>query len=251
MNPPFRYPSRDAILEDSSALSTRAGRKSGQKSPSIHHQSLATIRAVFSCSALKAVKDDIYYECDDFHYEVELTASVGLWSFTWSRFLPAMATAMTLVLLATSFFSTNVAGSITNKNVQGVILNQTGSPFPGADVTVEIWGGYWPDQDYFRTSVSTVTDAWGYYEVTINSNYWDPHNTIKLVVTFGSSQDTHKVEANDEQYQTVDMYTSIVIPEFTGSVSLLVLLTGSLVSGAIFLARRRKMGGGVNFRDVD
>jgi hypothetical protein len=129
--------------------------------------------------------------------------------------------------------------AITNKTVLGIVYDQTSQPITGADVTVEIWGGYWPDQDFFRTSESTVTDPSGYYEVTFSSNYWDPHNTIKVIVTYGSDEKTHMVEADEEQYQTVDVFMGLVIPEFSGPLGLLAVMIGCMVSVVVLRARRR------------
>lgn len=161
--------------------------------------------------------------------------------------LAAMAFAASLVLALWVLNTTPndpsrhvTSEATTNKTVLGVVYDQTSQPIAGADVTVEIWGGYWPDQDFFRTSESTVTDPSGYYEVTINSNYWDPHNTIKVTVTYGSDQKTHKVEADAEQYQTVNMFMDLVIPEFSGSLGLLAMMAGCAVPVVVMLARKRR-----------
>lgn len=147
---------------------------------------------------------------------------------------------MAIALMAPSFISMNAEAATTNKTVQGVVYDQTSSPLAGADVTVEIWGGYFPGQTVLRSSVSTVTDSSGYYEVTIGSNYWDPHNTINLIVTYDLTQKTRKVEANGDQYQTVDIIISLAIPEFRGHLSLLTIMAGCIVPIIALAARRRK-----------
>lgn len=128
----------------------------------------------------------------------------------------------------------------TDKAVCGVVYDQAGIPIPGADVNVEIWGGSWPDQAFFRTSISTGTNASGYYEVVFSSNYWSPHNTIRVIVNYGSSQKSYDVEANEEGSQTVDMVMNLMIPEFGWPYSVLAIIAGCLIPASILLARRRR-----------
>jgi len=143
-------------------------------------------------------------------------------------------------LLAPSFFSANAEGAATDKTVSGTVYDQSSNPLAGADVTVAIWGGSWPFETILRTSQSTVTDAWGNYEVTFSSNYWDPHNTIKVTVTYSSTQKTRGVEANGDQYQTVDMTINLAIPESDGPLSLLAMIAGCMVPVVVLLVRRRR-----------
>ena len=146
----------------------------------------------------------------------------------------------TLALLTPSFISMNAEGAETDKTVLGNVYDLASQPLAGSDVTVEIWGGYWPDQDFFRVSESTVTDALGYYDVTFSSNFWDPHNTIKVIVTYGLSQETRIVEADEDPYQTVDVTMNPAIPEFSGSLGPLAMVAGCAVSISALLGRRRR-----------
>ena len=107
-------------------------------------------------------------------------------------------------------------------------------------MTVEIWGGYWPDQSFFRISNSTVTNAQGYYEVTFNSNYWDPHNTIKVIVTYDSDQKIKKVEADEGLDQEVNVFMNLTIPEFGSPLGLLAMMATCMVPIVVLLARRRR-----------
>ncbi len=151
-----------------------------------------------------------------------------------------MVVVTSLVLLAPSFFSANAQGASVNKIVLGTVSDHEGNPLSGAQVTVEIWGGYWPVQDFFRISSSATTNALGYYETTFSSNFWDPHNTIKVIVTFGSDQKTTKVEANADEYQEVNISLNLTIPEFRGPLGLLAMMAGCFAPVVIFLARRRE-----------
>lgn len=144
---------------------------------------------------------------------------------TWTAAFVAV-----LALVAPSFLSDHAIAATTNKTVYGAVYDQIGNGLNGADVTVEIWGGYWPDQDFLRTSESTVTDSTGYYQVTISSNYWDPHNTIKIIATFDGNQKTRMIEANESEYQEVNVHMDFTIPEFGSPLILLVILAGLRLS---------------------
>jgi len=148
-------------------------------------------------------------------------------------FVLGIATAV----LMPSFFAPNAEGATTNKTVQGVVYDQFSDGLLGADVTVEIWGGYWPEQTVLRTSQSTVTDSSGYYEVTINSNFWDPHNTISVTVVYGSDQTTRSVEADGAQYQTVDVSINLTIPEL-GAAGMVIV---TMATVCVFVALRRAL----------
>ena len=150
-----------------------------------------------------------------------------------------------MALLVSSFLSIGARAettdaAITDKIVIGTVYDQVGQPISGAQVTVAIWGGSWPSQDFFRTSESAVTDSSGYYEVTINSNYWDPHNTIKVKATYSSTQGTRDVEANGDTYQTVDVRINQSIPELNDTFGLLAMMAGCMVPIVVILTRRRK-----------
>jgi hypothetical protein len=140
--------------------------------------------------------------------------------------------------LVTTSVAPNAEGATTNKTVYGTIYNHLGQPIGGMSVVVEIWGGFWPVQEFFRISKSTVSDSSGYYQVTISSNYWDPHNTIVVIVTHDSVPTTKKTEANGDEFQEVDMTVNIPIPEF-GSIGLLTVVAGCTLPIVAFLRRRR------------
>lgn len=154
-----------------------------------------------------------------------------------------VGSALALLVVSSFFFNngpTNVEGALTDKIVTGVVRDhQTDQPLAGAEVTVEIWGGSWPEQDFLRTTESTVTDLGGHYEVTIDANFWDPHNTIKVFANYGLAQGIHSVEADGESSQTVDVYTDAVIPEFSDSVGLLAVFV-CMTCTVVLRARRRK-----------
>jgi hypothetical protein len=155
-------------------------------------------------------------------------------------YLPTIVVGIVLALLASSLSSSNAEGATTDKTVSGTAYDQTNNPLAGAQVTVEIWAGSWPDETVLRTSQSTVTDTWGDYEVTFAGNSWDPHNTIKVFATYDSLQGAHNVEANGDQYQTVDVTISTAIPEFSGPLGLLAMMAGCMVPIVVLLARRRR-----------
>ena len=153
--------------------------------------------------------------------------------------LHAIAVGIAIALPSFLLISTNVQGALTDKTISGHVYDQNSQPINGASVSIEIWGGYWPDRDTLRISDSTVTNTWGYYEVTINSNYWDPHNTIIVHVTYGITEETRIVEADGDQYQTVDVSMGIVIPELSGLIGLPTTIVGCMITIVILLVCRR------------
>lgn len=161
-------------------------------------------------------------------------------SNAWIGASRATAIAVTLFFIASPFLSEDIAAATTNKIVYGTVYDQVGNAISGADVTVEIWGGWWPDQDFFRISKSTVTNPAGSYQVTISSNFWDPHNTIKVIVVYETAQETTKVEADGEEFQEVNVYMNFTIPEFIGFAGVLAVLAGCVIPVAILLSRRRR-----------
>ncbi len=161
-------------------------------------------------------------------------------SSAWIGANRATAIAVALFFIASPFLSGDIAAATTNKTVYGTVYDQVGTAISGADVVVEIWGGYWPDQDFIRTSESTVTSPMGYYEVNINSNYWDPHNTIKVIAAYETAQDTTMVEADGEEFQEVNVHMDFTIPEFIGFTEVLAVLAGCMAPVFVFSSRRRR-----------
>ena len=147
---------------------------------------------------------------------------------------------MIIAATALLFLPASSMAATTDKTVQGTISDQNGDPVSGASVRVEIWGGSWPDQDFFRTSATTVSNAYGDYQVTINSNYWDPHNTIKVIATFDGYGGSHSVEANDQQYQTVDVTVRLIVPEFGDSPGMLVIVIAFIALSIALSTQRRR-----------
>jgi len=109
---------------------------------------------------------------------------------------------------------TDAEAATTAKLVDGHVYNLGGQPAAGAEVRVEIWGGYWPDLGSLRTSQMTDTDSSGHYQVIINANYWDPHNTIWVYANDSISQGETKVEADAQADQMVNVTLDLAIPEF-------------------------------------
>ncbi len=77
----------------------------------------------------------------------------------------------------------------------------------------------------------------GHYEVLIDSNYWSPHNTIWVHATLDSYQGDHKVEADAETGQVVDVSIAPAIPEFSvpvvavlSCISVLIIVFGRCVA---------------------
>ena len=136
---------------------------------------------------------------------------------------------------------TNAAGATTPKFISGSIYDPWDQPASGAEVTVEIWGGSWPDTTILRTSQSTVADTSGYFEVEINANYWGPHNTIRVRATDWPYEGAHSVEANGDIGQTVDVNLNPAIPEFNIPMAMLLVcaFVAPILCGRAMVTQRR------------
>jgi hypothetical protein len=148
--------------------------------------------------------------------------------------------AVTLVCLFPGDCSASEPGALSNKIVDGYITELGGQPSVGAQVRVEIWGGAWPVQSFFRTSQSDITDSSGHYEVTINGNYWDPHNTIWVFANDGVYQGDRKVEANGDDFQTVNVTLGRLIPEFGSPMVIVAISVLVVLLSCGRVARSRK-----------
>ncbi len=149
------------------------------------------------------------------------------------RYLPIATIAATALLSLWLFSGSPPAeAAVSDKLVYGNVYDLGGQPVIGADVLVEIWGGSWPDRTVLRTSMSTVTGVTGQYEVTIDANYWDPHNTIWVFANDSTYEGETRVEADNTQSQVVDVSLVQVIPEFeaAGVVGVVVSTAGILVT---------------------
>lgn len=156
------------------------------------------------------------------------------------RLIGVISSAVVLAVLAVVFLSANSAGATTNKTVTGTIGNLNGDPVAGASVRVEIWGGSWPERTVLRNITTTYSDSFGNYQVTINSNYWDPHNTIKVTAISGGYFGIRTVEANDQQDQTVDVTLNAAIPEFPGTPGVLAAMVVTVTVVFLLSVRKRR-----------
>ncbi len=135
----------------------------------------------------------------------------------------------------------NTSGATTAKTIDGDVYGPSGEPVAGAEVRVEIWGGSWPDQDSLRTTQSTTTDFLGHYEVTIDANFWNPHNTIWVYATDGPYQGDIKVEADAQSGQVVDVTMTLAIPEFSNPIAIVLICAATAL---VFYGRAARVGKG-------
>ena len=151
--------------------------------------------------------------------------------------VPGVIVGLLVLWLFSGHGPTNAGGATTAKFIDGIVYDLDDQRAIGAEVTVEIWGGDWPDQDFLRTSQSTVTDVSGRYEVEINANYWRPHNTIWVYASDGQYQGQTKVEADAEAGQTVDVHLVLTVPEFDTSAA--IVLVSAVIIHAFLRVRTR------------
>ena len=154
--------------------------------------------------------------------------------------IPAIGLGVSIALLFPLPTPTVAMGALIDKTISGYVYDLASQPINGASVVVEIWGGSWPDMTIVRFSDTKSTDLWGYYEVIVDANFWDPHNTIIVTVTYESSEKTRIVEADADQYQSVDVSMPITIPELGAPANLTLAVSGLIGAVVIISMTRRK-----------
>lgn len=140
----------------------------------------------------------------------------------------------TLTVVAMMIAPAIVSGASGPKQVRGYVWDSAGRDVEGADVTVNI-----RDPD-IRATLSDTTDATGYYSVTFGPSDWDIGDTIEVIATYLSNQETNSTSANSNPFQWVNVTYTFEIPEFGSIVGFLV--AGSLLGivATVFLVRKRK-----------
>ncbi|MCU0852909.1 MAG: hypothetical protein MUC90_06655 [Thermoplasmata archaeon] len=128
------------------------------------------------------------------------------------------------------------------KTIEGTVYDHLDNVVGGVYVVVEIWVGYWPtNYGVLSGSQATLSDSWGYYEVTFDANEWSTHYVIEVNGTKGSTQWLENAEANGDTIQTVDLDSSFEIPELDSPATLafVALVTVAFVLFAARLTRAR------------
>jgi len=142
-----------------------------------------------------------------------------------------IAVAVAAIMIAPAI----VSGASGPKQVRGYIWDNTGRDLEGADVTVNI---RYPDTS-LRSTLSDTSDANGYYSVTFGPSDWDIGNTIEVISTYDSNQETNSTSANANPFQWVNITYPFGIPEFGSTLGILVA-GGFLGAVSIAMLSRKK-----------
>jgi len=134
---------------------------------------------------------------------------------------------------------TTVAGD-GPKVVRGYIWDNAGNPLEDADVTVNIRN---PDNS-IQSTQSTSSNSAGFYSVIfLLFSEWDDGDTIEVVATWNSNQDSNTTIArNGQPVQYVNVSFPFEIDEF-GSTELGIVIAGGAVGAiavVLLVSGRRK-----------
>ena len=124
------------------------------------------------------------------------------------------------------------------KLVKGYVYDDGGSPFSGANVTVNV-------RDLSNVITAThyydASDTDGYYDVNFGLAEWEIGYTIEIIAIGGIKSGTNSTIATSYPFQDLNVTLTDIIPEF-GGIGSLSLIIPIVAIGAIFLiARRRKL----------
>jgi len=122
----------------------------------------------------------------------------------------------------------------TPKIVEGHAYDSLGQPVDGASVSVTMKHSGGGSTTKYYTTVSG-----GYYMVTFTKDEWNVNDLIDVVATYDSETASSLDNLADSSgLQTIDVYFSVPIPEFSG-MSGVIVATGLCASMVLFLSRRR------------
>jgi len=121
------------------------------------------------------------------------------------------------------------------KLIFGYITDDAGNPLMGASVSVTIIHG-----EITIVTKATVTDANGYYAITLEPGQWEAGFTIQLTIQYGTAQETVTAPCDGSTSQEVDYQYPYEIPQFGSLIGFLVagLLVG--IVAVVLLKRGRK-----------
>lgn len=110
-------------------------------------------------------------------------------------------------------------------SVRGYVWDSQYRDVEGADVVINI-----KDGETVRSTDSDISDVNGYYSVMFAAADWEVGDTIEVIFTFESKQDTNWTTATDDVAQYVNMTFGFEIPEFG---SLLGLALAAVALGVV------------------
>lgn len=117
-----------------------------------------------------------------------------------------------VVLVIAVFMLANVANAaLWPKNVRGWIRDNEGNPVNGASVTINI---RWESDDTIRSTYTATSGSDGFYSKSVLASDWDEGDTIQVIATYKSSQQSNETVADANPVQFVNVTYPFAIPEF-------------------------------------
>jgi len=161
-------------------------------------------------------------------------------TFAWKSLLvlPIFTVAVLAVVAGPSYNAAHVMDTpLIPLTVAGHVYDLAGQPLEGANVVVTIveTGG----------TASGVTDSTGAYvaQPDIPVDKYDLGNTIRVVATYNSAQETVNVPVNqsihDYGIATIDVHYTYEIPEFGSGLGLAFALVAVAAVGFVLVGRKR------------
>ncbi len=160
-------------------------------------------------------------------------------TFAWKSLLvlPIFTLAVLAVVAGPSYNAAHVMDTpLLPLTVAGHVYDLAGQPLEGANVVVTILGT--------GGTASGVTDATGAYvaQPDIPVDKYDLGNTIRVVATYNSAQETVDVIVNqtvhDEGFAVIDVHYTYEIPEFGSGIGLAFAFVAVAAIAVILLGRR-------------
>lgn len=149
--------------------------------------------------------------------------------FRKSKVLRSSVTlAVSIAVLMTAMAAllpTQTSAGPQDMSVRGYVWDSEYRDVEGASVVINI-----KDGETVRSTDSDTSDANGFYSVMFAAAEWEVGDTIEVIFTFESRQDTNWTTAIDATIQYVNMTFSFEIPEFG---SLLGLALAAIALGVV------------------
>lgn len=158
-----------------------------------------------------------------------------------TRFLAWISIFVILIFGALMLSIGHASAGDFNKIVQGhVYQGDSGHPVEGASVVVKIL--YSDHTERYVYPSTLTTNSAGFYTCTISASNWDLTNIIQVTATKTPDQKTEELtitkNAQQQPFETVDVYFEYAIPQFGGAVG--ALFAACAVGAVAVVSFRRK-----------
>lgn len=154
------------------------------------------------------------------------------------RVAAVLTMTLTVAVIAMFLVSHGASAATGPKQVRGYIRDVDGRVLEGIPVTINILLA--SDNNITRATLTTTSDATGYFSKTFGPADWDVGDRIQVIATHGARQESNSTIAIDYSYQWCNVTFPYAIPEFGSSVGF--LIAGGLIAAvaAVFLVSKRK-----------